>query len=135
MSDERTSSQTETTTTDWLPEARREILAALEAVSDRAVAADAEQALSDLLDELERLQESIREGIPDALKRATIGQLLDELIGRGAMSQVRVAVGGDVPGSEAPENPLAAYTDGQLYDELRRRGWVAATWAREEDQE
>src|SRR5690606_28364945 len=29
-------------------------------------------------------------------------------------------------------SPLAAYTDGQLYDELRRRGWVAATWAREE---
>lgn len=134
MSDERTSSQTETTTTDWLPEARREILAALEAVSDRAVAADAEQALSDLLDELERLQESIREGIPDALKRATIGQLLDELIGRGAMSQFRVAVGGWRP-MTSPENPLAAYTDGQLYDELRRRGWVASTWAREEDQE
>lgn len=33
---------------------------------------------------------------------------------------------------DKPENPLAAYTDGQLYDELRRRGWVAATWAREE---
>lgn len=29
------------------------------------------------------------------------------------------------------ENPLATYTDGQLYEELLQRGWVATTWVRE----
>lgn len=33
--------------------------------------------------------------------------------------------------SPSSENPLATYTDGQLYEELVRRGWVATTWARE----